>query len=616
MKCQIFFSYRREDSKEAANWLFEKLREKFGDNVLFMDTGSIEAGDIWNDEIKTKLEETEIVLVIIGKEWLTKDSNEFGMRRIDNDNDWVRKEVETAIKNNKIIIPILLNDAKMPPSAALPDPIKKLESSQAYEIRVNSGANSGIEGLIKALTKTLHQKNTPDELRESLEKVIVDKYEIVEELGSGGKKKVYLAKDKALDRYVTIRTIQDPSLEDEFIDTLKDAAKVVSIIPNCIQIFGAWVEKEPVHVVMSYLEGGTLRTAIDDTDGRGLPLSDAHNLLLALCTAIMKAHDAGITHCNLKPSHIILSVNEEPYISPLCRYRKTNENYILDKFSQRTPDLKDSAYREDLCYLAPEIFNINYSGKSQRDRNEKIDQYMLGLTGYDMLTGRIPNTVSTYNELNSLKAGAFKQLGLITEVRKDCPSKLSEIIHRMISIDPGQRYDKLKDVIIDLEKISFDDVEIAKDSYFRCILNSNLNDNFIKAFYNEFIRISPQAAEKFKVARIGELKTHPQYDMLREAIFILFMFAENKLGDREPNVLTRIADSHSKSKKDISAPLYKDFVKALTNTVCGAPPDGPQAYDNQCNVSESEKYRIKSAWEKALQPGIDYMIGRYWHVSS
>src|SRR5687768_7290607 len=150
MECQIFISYRRDDSKEAVNWLFEKLKEKFGANVLFMDTGSIEAGDNWSEEIQQKLAEAEIVLVIIAKEWLTKGSDEFGRRRIDNENDWVRKEIETAIQNNKTILPILLDDAKMPPSTALPDPIKKLESYQAYEIRVNSGANSGMEGLIKA----------------------------------------------------------------------------------------------------------------------------------------------------------------------------------------------------------------------------------------------------------------------------------------------------------------------------------------------------------------------------------------------------------------------------------------------------------------------------------
>jgi serine/threonine protein kinase len=607
MNSKIFISYRRNDSKVAATWLFEKVSEKFGTNAVFMDNGSIEAGDLWNEKIIKKLEEAEIVLVIIGKDWLTKDTDEFGRRRIDNENDWVRKEIETAIKDNKTILPILIDGAKMPPSPALPDPINKLESYQAFDLRINSGSNSGSEGLIKSLVKTLNKDNGSDELRESLENIVVDKYEVIKEIGRGEKHKVYLVKDKALERYVTIKAIHDPSYKDEFISILKDAAKVISYTPNCIQIYGAWVDKDPVHVVMNYLDGETLRETIDDTDGRGLPLEDIHNYLLVLSNAIMKAHNSGISHCNLKPSNIILS-NNVPHISSLCRNQKTNAKYFIERFSKRTPDPKDHSYREDLCYLAPEIFDPYYVGKSQKDKNEKIDQYMLGLIGYDMLTGRIPHTITTYNDLESMGINAFRKLDLLTGIRKDCPSKLSLIIHKMICIDPSERYGSLKEAVDELEKVSFNAVEIAKDSYARCILNNNLDNKFIIAFYNEFIRISHQAAEIFSREGIGNRR----YEMLREAIFILFMFAENNLGNIEPNVLTRIAEKHNKNNYNIPAPLYKDFVKALTNTVCGAPPDGPEAFDEQCKVNEMEKHRIKNAWETALQPGIDYMVGKYW----
>ena len=126
MKCQIFISYRRDDSGDAAKWLFEALKKKFGSSHVFMDTESILGGEKWDQKIKNKLKEAEIVLILIGKTWLTTGSNEFGIRRIDNKNDWVRREIEISLEHNKQLIPILLNGATMPPEEALPKSIQIL----------------------------------------------------------------------------------------------------------------------------------------------------------------------------------------------------------------------------------------------------------------------------------------------------------------------------------------------------------------------------------------------------------------------------------------------------------------------------------------------------------
>src|SRR3954462_6666935 len=103
MSCKIFISYRRGDSKEAVSWLYEKLQENLGPNILFMDRGSIEVGDSWEEQIADKLQEAEIVLVVIGPAWLTYGIDGFGRRLIDRDDDWVRKEVETGLQLKKRI---------------------------------------------------------------------------------------------------------------------------------------------------------------------------------------------------------------------------------------------------------------------------------------------------------------------------------------------------------------------------------------------------------------------------------------------------------------------------------------------------------------------------------
>ncbi|HAA16039.1 MAG TPA: toll/interleukin-1 receptor domain-containing protein, partial [Cytophagales bacterium] len=69
MPVRIFLSYRRTDSQDATRWLYEKLEEKFGANLLFMDLEGIESGELWDDSIRENAEKADIMLAIIGPDW-------------------------------------------------------------------------------------------------------------------------------------------------------------------------------------------------------------------------------------------------------------------------------------------------------------------------------------------------------------------------------------------------------------------------------------------------------------------------------------------------------------------------------------------------------------------
>ena len=202
MKRKIFISYRRDDTHEAVTWLYDKLKDRFGENIIFLDEGSLDPGAIWPTEIETALQEAEIVLVMIGSGWLTKGIDQFGLRRIENENDWVRREIEMALKLNKMIQPILVDGAKMPPANALPASIHLISNTQAHELKVTAGPDSGIEALLASLSKTLEKNKGFDPLKESLEKVLVEKYQVRKEIGSGVTSKVYQAYDQFLDPLV------------------------------------------------------------------------------------------------------------------------------------------------------------------------------------------------------------------------------------------------------------------------------------------------------------------------------------------------------------------------------------------------------------------------------
>jgi len=152
-KANIFLSYRRDDSVSETRNIRDAL-EHSGHNV-FMDKTSIELGKKWPDEIRMALENSEIVIAIIGNKWLTAN-NPDGRRRIDGENDWVRLELKTALQKNKTIIPILINWATMPSLESLPDDLKELSNCQALHCSEDNWENN-----IKTLLSMLAQgRNT------------------------------------------------------------------------------------------------------------------------------------------------------------------------------------------------------------------------------------------------------------------------------------------------------------------------------------------------------------------------------------------------------------------------------------------------------------------------
>jgi len=610
MSYSIFISYRREDSQAAVSSLYKNLLDRFGKNAVFADTASIESGEAWSERIGKTLEEAKLILVVIGDNWLCAEKDDPAQFRICSKEDWVRKEIEAAMALNKIIVPIFLDDIKRPSNPDLPESIINLWNIQARKIKLQAGDDGSLESLLEFLDKKLKSLESPDNLKENLENVLVDKYEIIKSLGDGNRAKVYQGRDKGLDRYVAIKAIINPVFNDEFIETLKTATKINDCVTNSISILGAYVTKDPMHVIMPYLQGGSLRRTINENEGEPLPYDYVKEVLLKIGNALVKIHQKEIYHFNVKPSNIILN-NNEPYLNPLTRVQKIVKGAVIKKLSDTSAFSDAAVYKEELCYLPPEKFD-NIPGNDPLPKgSEKIDQYMLGLVGYELLTGSIPDTVSDIADLRENGISAFKPLGSVAEIRKDCPHKFSRIIHKMTDYDPGNRYDSLEDALNAIEEVSFDHFEIAKDSYARCISGGDSGNSFFKTFYHELTRISPEAAVKFKGKGIGETETNRQYGILREAIFILLMFGENKLGENEPNILSRIAEMHNKNHYNISPESYKSFVSALTATICGSAPDIPEPFDPQCKISVNEKNLIKIAWQKALKPGIDYMIMRY-----
>lgn len=130
---KIFISYRRSESAAHAGRLSDQLTARFGSQIIFIDIESIEPGRDFVEAIESGVSSCQILLAVIGQQWLTC-SDESG-RRLDDPNDFVRLEIATALKRNIRVIPVLVQGAAMPRKQDLPDALAPLARRHAWEVR-------------------------------------------------------------------------------------------------------------------------------------------------------------------------------------------------------------------------------------------------------------------------------------------------------------------------------------------------------------------------------------------------------------------------------------------------------------------------------------------------
>lgn len=129
-----FVSYRRDDSRDWANLLADRLRSEFGPRSVFLDTDDIRGGDEWPNKIESALTNASVVLPVVGPKWLFLQDEKNGKRRIDGNDDWVRRELEYALNAARPIVPVLVYGAKVPTAEDLPQSITRLPFTQGVTL--------------------------------------------------------------------------------------------------------------------------------------------------------------------------------------------------------------------------------------------------------------------------------------------------------------------------------------------------------------------------------------------------------------------------------------------------------------------------------------------------
>jgi hypothetical protein len=149
---RIFICYRREDSSGHAGRLYDRLQERFGDDV-FMDIDAIGPGVDYARLIDDTIDTVEVVIVVIGQQWLSAHDAD-GSRRLDDPEDLVRQEVSVALARDVLVIPVLVQGANLPVPEELPADLVGLARHNAFEIS-DGRWNYDAERLVQAVEQAL-----------------------------------------------------------------------------------------------------------------------------------------------------------------------------------------------------------------------------------------------------------------------------------------------------------------------------------------------------------------------------------------------------------------------------------------------------------------------------
>jgi hypothetical protein len=157
---KIFISYRREDSADVTGRMRDRLVSRFGNDNVFVDVDSIPLGVDFRAHLTDGVQHCEILLVVIGRRWLDAGSDS-GKRRLDDDNDFVRIEIEAALQRDIPVIPVLVQGAPMPSPENLPPTLKALAFRNGTQLRPDPDFGRDVKRLITRIKAILRNRERP-----------------------------------------------------------------------------------------------------------------------------------------------------------------------------------------------------------------------------------------------------------------------------------------------------------------------------------------------------------------------------------------------------------------------------------------------------------------------
>lgn len=259
-----------------------------------------------------------------------------------------------------------------------------------------------------------------------------NRYEIISRIGSGGMADVYKAKDHKLNRCVAVKVLKQEYKDDSaFISKFRVEAQAAAGLAhaNIVNVYDVGEENGVNYIVMELVEGITLKAYI--TKKGKLPVREATSIALQVSAGLETAHNNGIIHRDVKPQNIMISMDGKAKMTDFGIARAVSANTI------------NSSVMGSVHYSSPEQTRGGYS-------DSKSDIYSMGITLYEMLTGRVPfdgdSTVAV--ALKHLQEDILSPRKIVPEI----PYSTEQIILKCTQKSPDRRYNNMSELIRDLKE--------------------------------------------------------------------------------------------------------------------------------------------------------------------
>ena len=267
-----------------------------------------------------------------------------------------------------------------------------------------------------------------------INKIICNRYKILDHLGTGGMATVWLGYDTILDRQVAIKTFKIDANDEDAVKRFNREAKAVTSLshPNIVSIYDVENEGEFYYLILEYVEGMTLKDYM--VKNPRIPIETIVHIAKQIAAGLSHAHQNGIIHRDIKPQNILMNENLTCKITDFGIARAYGDTTLT-----QTNQMLGTLY-----YLSPEQARGNVA-------TAQSDIYSLGILIFEMITGQIPF------KGESAVAIALKhlqeELPDIDKYRENVPQSVKNIVLQATMKNPNERYISSKELFEDLSTV-------------------------------------------------------------------------------------------------------------------------------------------------------------------
>ena len=268
-------------------------------------------------------------------------------------------------------------------------------------------------------------------------RLLDNRYEIREVIGTGGMAVVYKARDHRLNRFVAVKILKDEySQDEEFRRRFHAESQAVAMLshPNIVSVHDVSTTNEVDYIVMELIEGITLRQYMEKKGV--LNWKETLHFAIQIAKALEHAHSRGIVHRDIKPHNVMILKNGSVKVADFGIAR------VMSKSNTLTKEALGSVH-----YISPE------QAKGGRVDN-RSDIYSLGVVMYEMITGRPPydGESPVAVAIQHINGGA----PLPSTLNPNIPGGLEQIIMKAMAKDPADRYDTATAMLYDMDEFRKD----------------------------------------------------------------------------------------------------------------------------------------------------------------